>query len=92
MDYVLFLLKKAIQSGIKFDELFKFDFYDTDISFSAIIKFNLRLGVIIERSLHHFSLGKSILREEFLQKEIIFRKKWNLKIPENSKISSLINP
>jgi hypothetical protein len=49
------------------------------------------LGVIVEQSLHHFSLGKSILGDEFLQKEIIFRKKWNLKIPENSKISKLIN-
>lgn len=83
--------KKAIQSGIKFDEVFKFDFYDTDISFSALLKFNLKLGVIVEQSLHHFSLGKSILKDEFLQKEIIFRKKWNLKIPENSKISELIN-
>ena len=27
--------QKAIQSGILFDEMFSFDFYDTDISFSA---------------------------------------------------------
>ena len=83
--------KTAINSGIKFDEIFSFDFYDTDISFSAILKYNLRLGVLIEESLKHYSVGKSILSKDFLMHEIDFRKKWNLDIPENSPINQIIN-
>jgi len=40
--------KKALESGIRFDEQFAFDQYDSDISFQALLKYNLRLGVIVE--------------------------------------------
>jgi hypothetical protein len=83
--------RNALMSGMMFDDNFKFDFYDTDISFSTILKYKLKLGVIIEKSLHHYSLGKSILTENFLKQEIIFRQKWNLNFPPNSKISSMIS-
>lgn len=82
--------KKAIESGLRFDELFSFDFYDTDISFSAIMKHNLRLGVIVEESLRHHSIGKSILTRDFLTHEIDFRNKWNLEIPPDSPINKIL--
>lgn len=83
---------KAIKSGLKFDEIFLFDFYDTDISFSALMKYNLKLGVIVETSLKHYSIGKSILTKDFLSHEIDFRKKWNLEIPEKSPINKILKP
>lgn len=82
---------KAIKSELKFDEIFTFDFYDTDISFQTIMKYNMKLGVLVEMSLQHYSVGRSILTPEFLKHEIDFRKKWNLEIPENSPINKLIN-
>jgi len=81
--------KKALESGIAFDPLFTFDFYDTDISFQAMINYRLKLGVIIERSLHHFSVGKSILNKDFLMHEIDFRSKWKLEVPPNSPIRQI---
>lgn len=81
---------KAIDSEMCFDESFKFDQYDTDISFQTILKYHMRLGVIVEESLRHFSVGKSILSDNFLMNEIVFRKKWNLKIPPNTRLSQII--
>lgn len=45
------------------------------------MKHNLKLGVIVEKSLQHYSIGKSILSVDFLRHELDFRKKWNLDIP-----------
>lgn len=81
---------KAIASDMKFDEQFKFDFYDTDISFQAIMTYNLTLGVLVEQSLQHYSVGKSILTNDFLTHEIDFRRKWNLEIPEKSPIHEIL--
>lgn len=81
---------KAIASQIIFDEQFMFDFYDTDISFQAILKYDLKLGVLVEESLQHYSVGKSILTQDFLKHEMDFRKKWNLDIPENSPIRKIM--
>lgn len=79
--------KKAIhETAISFDEKFEFDFYDTDISFQCVMQYKLKLGVIVEKSLQHYSVGKSILTEDFLKHEIDFRQKWNLEIPSNSPI------
>lgn len=70
--------KTAINSGLRFDEnLGKYSFYDTDISFQAVIHKKLRLGVLILTDLYHFSVGKSILSEQFIEDEKKFRKKWN---------------
>lgn len=70
--------KNALRSEIKFDEtLSDFDMYDTDISTQAMIKYRLRIGVVVRRDLKHFSIGKSILDEKFLESELRFRLKWN---------------
>lgn len=70
--------KTAINTGLRFDEtLGKYSFYDTDISFQAVINKKLRLGVLIQQDLYHFSVGKSILSDQFKEDEKIFRKKWN---------------
>ena len=82
--------RKALESEMVFDEQFAFDFYDTDISFQTLMKYNLRLGVVVEKSLHHYSVGRSILTKEFLMHELDFRKKWNLDIPKNSPIERLL--
>lgn len=82
--------KKALQSGIKFDPIFQFDFYDTDISMQAVMKYGLCLGVLVEKSLQHYSVGKSILTRDFLTHELDFRKKWNLEIPESSPLKQLV--
>ena len=81
--------KKALQSDMTFDETFQFDQYDTDISFQSVMQKNLRLGVIVEKSLQHYSVGRSILSKDFLKHELDFRKKWNLEIPENSSLQML---
>lgn len=82
---------KAIESGMTFDEQFTYDFYDTDISFQTVLKYKLKLGVIVEQSLQHYSVGKSILTKDFLTHEIDFRKKWNLEIPPNSPIRQMLS-
>ena len=87
----IILSKKAIQSGMRFDENFAFDFYDTDLSFQCVMKYKMKLGVLVEESLNHYSVGKSILTKDFLKHEIYFRKKWNLKIPVDSPIQQMIN-
>lgn len=69
--------KNALMSDIRFDEnLGAFDMYDTDISTQAMIKYKLKLGVIVRKDLRHFSVGKSILEEKFLENELKFRQKW----------------
>lgn len=69
--------KKAIDSGILFNEDLAFDHYDTDISFEAVINKKLRLGVIVEPSLTHYSIGESITEDKFIESENIFRAKWD---------------
>ena len=81
--------RKALESGIRFDERFSFDQYDSDISFQALLKYGLRLGVMVEKSLVHKSVGKSILTRDFLIHELDFRKKWNLEIPKGTPIEKL---
>ena len=82
--------RKALETDMEFDEQFAFDFYDTDISFQTLLRYRLRLGVLVEESLTHYSIGKSILTKDFLTHEIDFRKKWNLEIPKNSPIERLV--
>ena len=74
--------RKAIESGIKFDEQFLFDQYDSDFSAQCLIQYKLKLGVLVEPSLHHYSVGKSILTQDFLVHEKDLRKKWNWPIPQ----------
>ena len=82
---------KALNVGLKFDERLHFNCYDTQISFEALLSKNLKLGVIVEKSLHHYSVGKSILTNDFLNDEVVLRRKYNLGFPTNSKVSTLAN-
>ena len=69
--------RKAIDSGLRFDEaLSPFDFYDTDISMQAVLKYKMKVGVIVRKELQHWSVGKSILTPGFLKNEEVFRAKW----------------
>jgi len=52
--------KKALESEMTFDETFMFDQYDTDCSLQALMKYGLKIGVIVEQSLQHYSVGRSI--------------------------------
>jgi hypothetical protein len=69
--------KNALNTTLEFDESFMFSHYDTDISFQAQLMYNLKLGVIIDLSLQHYSVGRSIQTPEFLEYEKIFRTKWD---------------
>lgn len=79
--------KKAVASGIRFDpSLGAFDFYDTDISMQAVLKYGLRVGVVVRRDLKHYSVGKSILTDSFLENEARFRSKWNFQAPPGAPV------
>ena len=75
--------QKAIESGIQFNEQLRFNCYDTQISLDALMNKKLQLGVIVEESLQHFSVGKSILEKDFLIDEFVLRKQFDFPIPEN---------
>lgn len=80
----------ALESNICFDEQFLFDQYDTDLSLQCILQYKLKLGVIVELSLIHNSVGKSILSIDFLIHELDLRRKWNFDIPPNSNLARLV--
>lgn len=83
--------KKALSTDMKFDEsLGDFDFYDSDISCQALMKYNLKVGVMVQKDLCHYSVGKSILTPLFLDNEIKFREKWKFPIPNDSAIAKHI--
>lgn len=86
----IILSKKSMESGLRFDENLSFNCYDTQISFDSIINFKLRLGVIVEPSLIHFSVGRSILQDSFLDEEIILRKRFGFDVPKGSRLESRI--
>lgn len=83
--------RKAISAGLRFDNtLSKFDFYDTDISMQAVMKYGMKLGVVVRKDLVHYSIGKSILTPDFLKNEVIFRNKWNFPPPPNSPVAGMM--
>ena len=83
--------KNALDSKIEFDEnLGAFDFYDTDLSMQAVVNYKLKLGVMVQKDLCHYSVGRSILTQSFLDTEEKFRAKWNLPIPKDSAIEKHI--
>lgn len=83
--------KQALDSEIEFDEdLGSFDFYDTDLSMQAVAKYKIKLGVMVQKDLCHYSVGRSILTPSFLDIEEKFRNKWNLPIPPGSPIEKHI--
>lgn len=73
----IIISRKAINAGLRFDEtLSKFDFYDTDISMQAVLKYHLKLGVLVQMDLEHYSLGMGITSSSFVESEKKFRDKW----------------
>lgn len=71
------LSKKAcMKPEVAFDPQFSFSHYDTDFSMSCCLKWDLKLGVVVQRELQHWSVGKSILQPSFLDSEKLFRAKW----------------
>ena len=92
IDGLLIAVGKRIieDSSFKFDEQFSFSCYDTDFSLQCTIGRGLKLGVLVEKSLKHYSVGKSILGKDFLESEILLRKKWDLGFPEGSKAKQLL--
>ena len=80
--------RRALETDMEFDEtLGDYDFYDTDISCQALMKYKLKIGVMVQKDLCHYSVGKSILTPRFLDCEEKFRKKWNFPIPKDSAIA-----
>jgi hypothetical protein len=83
--------KEALSTQMEFDEnLGAFDFYDSDISMQALIQYKLKIGVMVCKDLCHYSVGKSIMTNNFLETELKFRQKWNFPIPSDSALSRLI--
>lgn len=70
----MIISRKALETGIRFNENLKFDCYDTNFCLDAVMKRNLRIGCLVETSLVHQSVGKSILGKKFLECEKEMRK------------------
>jgi len=72
----LIMGKKAIGSGLRFDEQFDFDFYDGDICFSAR-KLGLKVGTAPILSTHA-SMGQGMMghKEKYIESQKKFVKKW----------------
>lgn len=88
----IILSRHAIDAGLRFDEdLTGFNCYDTQISFDSVIKFGLKLGVIVRKDLVHMSVGKSILTDEFFKDEKVLRKRYGFEIPKGSRLETLIS-
>lgn len=82
----------ALDTAMEFDEtLGKFDFYDSDISCQAMMKYGIKIGVMVQKDLCHYSIGKSIMTPAFLDVEEKFRAKWNFPIPMNSALAKHID-
>ena len=80
--------RQALDTDMQFDEsLGEFDFYDSDISCQTLMKYKLKLGVMVQKDLCHYSVGRSILTPSFLDNEAKFRAKWNFPIPKDSAIA-----
>jgi len=87
----MILSRKAMESGLRFDDKLRFNCYDTQLSLDAILKHNLRVGVLVERELRHYSIGKSIFTDAFLEDELVLRKRFGFDIPKGSKIENFLN-
>ena len=86
----IIMSRKAMESGLMFDEELKFNCYDTQISFDAVMNKGLRLGCLVERDLKHFSVGKSILKDEFMEEELVLRRRFGFCIPPDSRLANYL--
>jgi len=71
--------RKAIDSGLQFDERFAFDFYDMDLSLQAVIDYKLNVGVE-PLYITHRSIGGGIMKDSYKVAEKAFREKWELRL------------
>lgn len=70
--------KNVINSGFMFDEsISDFDLYDTDLSLECNLRRKLKLGVIVQKTLH-LSVGRSILKPDFVEHEKKLRAKYGI--------------
>ena len=71
---IIIFARKAIQSGLRWDEQFNFHFYDMDICFSAH-RLGLKVGTA-NLLLTHESVGGSVFQPEFMESQRKFIAKW----------------
>lgn len=71
---IIIFTRKAIESGLRWDECFRFHWYDMDICFSAH-RLGLKVGTA-NLLLTHESVGGSVVQSEFLESQRKFIKKW----------------
>lgn len=83
--------RKSMESGLRFDENLRFNCYDTQISFDAVMRHGLRLGCLVEKDLKHYSVGRSILKDDFLVDELVLRRRFGFDVPPQSKLKFLID-
>lgn len=76
----LILSKNLISAGIRFDTKFLFDFYDLDLCFQCLMNYKMKIGCLVQKDLYHYSVGKSILKPDFLTHEKDFRDKWGIQL------------
>jgi hypothetical protein len=69
--------RKALDSSIRFDERFTYDFYDMDLSFDATVNHKLSIG-IEPLLITHYSIGEGILNDSYKVAEKAFRDKWEV--------------
>lgn len=75
LDGLMLIASRKAYTSIKFDPLFKFDFYDMDYCLSAHEK-GLELGVI-PVPVTHLSGGYGILKPQYAETQKIFIEKWS---------------
>lgn len=73
---IIIFTRKAIESGLRWDEQFNFHWYDMDICFSAH-RLGLKVGTA-NLLLTHESVGGSVVQPEFLDSQRKFISKWKL--------------
>ena len=86
VDGLCLILSRSIleNTDLRFDPQFDFNCYDTDFSFQVVIKYKMRLGVLVEKSLNHYSIGEQISTKKFAELELKLRQKWDLPIPQQN--------
>lgn len=87
----IIMSKDAIKTGIRFDENLRFNCYDTQISLDALMNYGIKVGVLVEPDLKHFSVGKSILEDSFLKDEFFLRKRFGFPIPPGSRLEEYVS-
>lgn len=75
---------------LRFDEQFKFDFYDMDMCFTAN-KLGVKIGIIHPGKFIHWSVGKGILKQTYKEAEAKFISKWNIRDGQNYLSWSSVN-